>query len=150
MKKNGIELLTDISFEMLNSLNSFGIKKQEVQSGFTNHFEKPRKPKEFIQTICAFFIARTKFKTLHFHTLANFGSHFPHEHHFAELVIRQFHENVMHKSTQEILKELRAKYWVTRARHTVKRLLSKCILCKKIQGKACVIPPEPPLPVLQI
>ena len=56
----------------------------------------------------------------------------------------------MHNGTRETLTELHANYWVTRGRQTVKRLLSKCNVCKKIQGKAYSTPPEPPLPDFRV
>ena len=56
----------------------------------------------------------------------------------------------MHNGTRETFTELRANYWVTKERQTVKRLVSKCIVCKKIQGKAYFIPPEPPLPDFRV
>ena len=58
------------------------------------------------------------------------------KHHFTNLVILNCHESVKHNGVRETLTEVRSSYWIIKGRQTVKNLLSKCIVCKKLQGQA--------------
>ena len=70
----------------------------------------------------------------------------PREGHFTDLILAQCHKDVRHNGVNETLTELRSRYWIVRGRQRVKRFLSKCVRCKRIQGRNYNIPPEPPLP----
>ena len=65
----------------------------------------------------------------------------PREHCFTRLVILKCHEQVMHNGVPETLVQLRSKYWVVKGRQTVKKILSKCVVCKKLEGRPCGVPP---------
>ena len=58
----------------------------------------------------------------------------PNSHRFTELVIQSAHEKVYHNGVRETLLELRSKYWTPKGRQTVKRILNKCLLCRKLEG----------------
>jgi hypothetical protein len=47
---------------------------------------------------------------------------------------------------QETLAQLRSRFWVIKGRQVVKRVLSKCSTCKKIEGMSYATPNAPPLP----
>ena len=49
----------------------------------------------------------------------------PIDHCFTRLVVRQSHNQVMHNGIRETLTQIRAKYWITKGRLVVKRILSK-------------------------
>ena len=70
----------------------------------------------------------------------------PSKHRFTELVIREKHEVVHHDGIKEILNCVREKYWILRGREAVKRVVTKCVTCKKFQGKTFATSKEPPLP----
>ena len=70
----------------------------------------------------------------------------PREHCFTRLVILKCHEQVMHNGVAETLVQLRSKYWVVKGRQTVKKILSKCVVCKKLKGRPYGVPPTPQLP----
>ena len=46
---------------------------------------------------------------------------------------------------RETLNEVRSSYWIIKGRQTVRNLLSKCIVCKKLQSKPYGLVPELPL-----
>ena len=58
----------------------------------------------------------------------------PHSHHFTDLVIQSAHEKVYHNCVRQTLSEIRSKYWIPIDRQTVKRILDKCLLCRKLEG----------------
>ena len=70
----------------------------------------------------------------------------PSKHRFTELVIREKHDVVHHDGIKETLNCVREKYWILRGREAVKRVVTKCVTCKKFQGKPFTTPKEPPLP----
>lgn len=49
-----------------------------------------------------------------------------------ELIICDVHKRLAHSGIYPVLKELRKEFWITHYFSTVKRVLRKCIVCKKI------------------
>ena len=54
---------------------------------------------------------------------------------FARLVILQCHEDFHHCGLESTLNKVRCDYWVIKGRQTVKKIISKYVICKVIQGK---------------
>ena len=61
----------------------------------------------------------------------------PNFHHFTDLVVLTTHEKVYHNDVRQTLLEIRSKYWIPKGRQTVKRILNKCALCRKLEGLPC-------------
>ena len=74
----------------------------------------------------------------------------PRDHHLTELLVLKAHERVLHNGMKETLTETRARYWLVKGRSLVKKLLSKCIVCMKYEGKPYPAPIPPPLPVFRV
>ena len=72
------------------------------------------------------------------------------KHHLTTLIVCQAHEKVMHCGTKATLTELRSRYWIVRGRSVVRRILRRCLICKRHEGPPFQIPPPPPLPPLRI
>ena len=66
-------------------------------------------------------------------------------HHFTTLVVWSCHNKVLHGGVKETLAELRSNFWIVRGRYFVRKLLFKCVVCKKFEGKPYKTPPPPPL-----
>ena len=71
-------------------------------------------------------------------------------HHLTELIVRECHARVMHSGVAATLTELRSKYWVVKGRQLVKKILYKCVTCRRFQGKPYCPPPPPPLPSFRV
>lgn len=65
---------------------------------------------------------------------------------FTELLIRHVHQLVLHGGVQATLAQLRTKFWILQGRQAVKRVLIKCMVCKKHNTRPAS-QPMPPLPV---
>ena len=65
---------------------------------------------------------------------------------FTELIIMDCHRKVHHCKVLATLAELRTRFWVTKGRQYVKRLLSSCFVCRKLDGKPFNPPNVAPLP----
>ena len=70
----------------------------------------------------------------------------PSDHHITRLIIMQNHEDVFHNGVRETLTQLRSRFWVTKGRQVVKKLIAKCNVCRKLEGKGYGIPASPDLP----
>ena len=68
----------------------------------------------------------------------------PNSHHFTDLVIQSAHKKVYHNGVRETLLEIRSKYWIPKGRQSVKKILKKCLLCRKLEG----LPTSPTSPIL--
>lgn len=60
----------------------------------------------------------------------------PNTHRYTEILVQYEHEKIMHAGVRDTLVQTREKYWILRARQIVKKLVSKCTLCKRFKAKA--------------
>ena len=74
----------------------------------------------------------------------------PRDHYVTTLLIRRCHESVMHNGTRETLAELRSGFWVTKGRQAVKKVIRKCVTCKRIQGQSYEVPKASQLPEFRV
>ncbi|XP_028416058.1 uncharacterized protein LOC114539642 [Dendronephthya gigantea] len=60
----------------------------------------------------------------------------PKDNRLTELIVRKCHSEVHHCGVRATLGRLRTKYWVVKGRQMVKRVIGKCVTCKKLEGRA--------------
>ena len=70
----------------------------------------------------------------------------PSKHPFTDLIILDYHKIVHHNGIKETLNSIREKYWIVRGREAVKRMVRRCVICKKMEGKAFNTRKVAPLP----
>ena len=66
------------------------------------------------------------------------------------LPILEAHRKVAHAGINATLTEIRSRYWICRGRQIVKRLLKKCVVCKRKRKKPLIGPPPPKLPTFRL
>ena len=74
----------------------------------------------------------------------------PPKHPFTELIVRESHEIVHHNGIRETLNCIHGRFWVLRGREAVKRIVRKCVTCRKFEGKPFSTPKDPPLPASRV
>ena len=74
----------------------------------------------------------------------------PKEHRLTILQIQECHHRVLHNGVRSTLAELRSKFWAPKARQLVKRVISRCVPCKKIEGRPFTQPPTASLPEFRV
>ena len=74
----------------------------------------------------------------------------PSRHPFTALIVQEEYKRVHHNGIRETLNCIQERFWILRGRETVKRLLRRCITCKKSEGKSFTTPKEPSLPSSQV
>ena len=60
--------------------------------------------------------------------------------------MQQVHERVCHNEVKETPAETRAKYWIPSGRSFTKKIIRKCVICRRFEGLPFKAPQPPPLP----
>ena len=71
-------------------------------------------------------------------------------HCLATLIVKHFHESLLHISVKQTLVKLRQKYWICRGRNFVRKILRNCNLCRKYEGPPYQYPATPSLTKLRL
>ena len=66
-------------------------------------------------------------------------------HHLTRLIVTDAHLRVLHDGVKETLTELRSDYWLVKGRQFVWKIIHRCTVCKRLEGKPCRGNPPPPL-----
>ena len=81
---------------------------------------------------------------------AKFPYLLPPNHLFTKLVVTDAHENVLHSGLNATVTYIRQSYWIPAIRQLVKKILNKCVICRKVNGKQYSTPDAPPLPKIRL
>ena len=74
----------------------------------------------------------------------------PSKHHFTKLIIEFTHSSFAHQGVNSTLVRLRSKYWVPKGRQVVRKLISRCVICRRLGGTPFKHPESPPLPSFRV
>ena len=74
----------------------------------------------------------------------------PANHTLTKLIVIDAHERSLHSGLNATLTYVRQSYWVPTLRQFVKKLLNKCVTCRKVMGKSYNKPDPPPLPKIRV
>ena len=71
-------------------------------------------------------------------------------HHLTTLIVWNCHEKTCHGGVKSTLAQLRSRFWLIKGRQTVKKIIHKCIICKRFGGHPYKAPQPPPLPEFRV
>ena len=74
----------------------------------------------------------------------------PRDDYFTELIIRDTHTDTLHAGTSQTLSSIRQSYWIPQGRVTVRKILKRCAICKKIEGGPSKTPRFPDFPAERV
>ena len=74
----------------------------------------------------------------------------PSSHPYVDLLIRHTHELVKQSAVSNTLTTLREKFWILKGRQAVKRVLKKCVTCRKLEGLSYSSYSTPDLPSIRV
>lgn len=74
----------------------------------------------------------------------------PKNHRLTELIVRECHSKVHHSGVRDTLAEVRSRFWIPKGRQLVKKILNKCVVCRRWEGKACSAPAPASLPAFRV
>ena len=69
---------------------------------------------------------------------------------FTSLLVKKAHKHIGHQGVPHTLSHLRSEFWILQGRRFVQKILNKCVICRKIQGKFYSVPPMPSLPEFRV
>lgn len=70
----------------------------------------------------------------------------PRNNHISTLLVRQAHEKVHHSKVVATLSQLRSRFWIVKGRQFVKKIISRCTVCRRYEGRGYKVPPQNDLP----
>ncbi len=59
----------------------------------------------------------------------------PKRQHITSLILKDIHINTGHSGRNQILSKLRSKFWVAAANAVIRKLISKCTVCRRLHAK---------------
>ncbi len=59
----------------------------------------------------------------------------PRYHHLILLIVRRAHERVLHNGVKDTLNEVRSKFWIIKCRSLLKKLIHRCVVCKRFEAR---------------
>ena len=74
----------------------------------------------------------------------------PSKHPYVELLIRQTHDKIKHSSVNNTLTTIRERFWILRGRQAVKRVLKRCVTCRRLEGLPYSTYNVPDLPSVRV
>ena len=74
----------------------------------------------------------------------------PRSHYLSTLIVKQAHERVLHDGVKETLTETRSKFWIPSGRSFTRKVIHKCVTCRKFEGLPFKAPQPPPLPECRV
>ena len=74
----------------------------------------------------------------------------PSRHPFVDLLIRHTHEHVKHSAVTNTLTTLRERFWILKGRQAVKRVLKRCVTCRRLEGLPYSSYNSPDLPSFRV
>ena len=66
------------------------------------------------------------------------------------LIVKECHETIKHGGVKVTLIELRSRFWIVKGRSFVYKLLHKCVICQRFDGRPYQQPPSLPLPPFRV
>ena len=81
---------------------------------------------------------------------AKFPYLLPPNHPFTALIVYEDHRKQLHSGVNAVVALLRQSFWITAIRQYVRKLLSPCVSCRKVEGTAFRAPDPAPLPKLRV
>jgi len=74
----------------------------------------------------------------------------PTKHRFTELLIVERHSAVHHNGIPKTLAAVREQYWIVKGRIMVKKVIRRCVVCRRYDGRPFPFPAVPDLPAERI
>ncbi|XP_068724219.1 uncharacterized protein [Montipora capricornis] len=74
----------------------------------------------------------------------------PRDNHISTLLVRQAHEREHHSKVVATQAQLRMRFWIVRGRQFVKKITSRCTVCRRYEGRGFKVPPPPDLPEFRL
>ena len=149
-KKEGKELNEGrLSVTEIRQAEKLWIK--QAQTTFRNdaNFKKVSSQLDIIE-MDGVLVCKGRFENADMPVEAKYPTYLPKEHRLTELIITDCHVRSHHCGVKATLAELRSRFWISKGRQHVKKILNKCFVCRKLEGRPFNEPPTAPLPEYRV
>ena len=130
----------DLLVEQMEEASLAWCKYEQIFMVNEKHFEKQKSNLNLFCDYKGLYISGTRINTKKLQFLQKQPLLVRSDSYFTKLLIWKCHEDLHHCGVESTLNKLRQSYWIIKERQTVKKVLSKCIICKIVQGKT-LLPP---------
>ena len=149
-QRPGILLLKNLSAKEISKAEQLWIKEcQRHIQGTRNYVNLQRKLKLF-EDHNGIIRCRGRLANAELPYDTKYPIFLPREKYLAVLMVRAAHERVFHGKTNQTLVELRQRFWITRGRTFVKKILHKCNICRRLDALSYKSPPTADLPRFRV
>ena len=142
-------LLEPLSATEIEKSEASWVKDSQIDLQQSAEFDKTRTNLD-IRQVSDILICHGRLENSDYDLGAKFPMVLPRDHKFTELIIWDCHQKVHHCKVRATLAEVRARFWITKGRQYIKRVLKGCFICKKLEGKAFDAPIMAPLPAFRV
>lgn len=70
----------------------------------------------------------------------------PYDDFVTHLIVNDAHCKLLHSGVNHTLSQVRREFWIPRGRNAVRKVITKCVLCRKNKGPPFALPSMPPWP----
>ncbi len=74
----------------------------------------------------------------------------PSKHRLTDLIVEDHHCRTMHSGVRQTLDSLRQSFWIIKGRTAVKKVLRKCVICRRYEGRSYKTQPMAELPEFRV
>ena len=96
------------------------------------------------------YVCKRRLENVDMPIASKYPIYLPREHRLTELIVIDCHKRSCHCGVKATLAELRSRFGVPQGRQQVKKVLSKYVVCKKLEGRPFKEPPTAPLPEYRV
>ena len=126
----------ELSVDELNEAEKLWIR--EAQTGLTGD-EKVRQFSNSLAFIEGILRCRERLQNSDLEYNAKYPILIPRKHRLTELIVQRCHREVHHGGVRVMLSRLRIKFWVVKGRQMLRKILSRCVVCKKLEERPCSV-----------
>ena len=149
-KREGKDLNKEnLSAEEMKNAEEFWIKDVQASLVHDSAFKKARVQLGIIE-INGVLVCKGRLENSDLGLEAKYPIYLPKDHRFTILVIEDCHVRVHHCLVAATLAELRSRFWVSKGRQFVKKILKQCFVCRKLEGQPFHSPPTAALPEYRV
>ena len=141
--------LEGLSAEELSYAERLWIKSAQETLKGDSSFEKTRMQLGIIE-MEGIMVCRGRLERSDLELESKYPIYLPKEHKFVELLVLDCHSRVFHCGLKSTLAEFRARFWISKGRQFVKKILKRCFICRKMEGRPFKSPPTAAIPDFRV
>ena len=137
------------SDEVFNT-ESLWVKEMQGKLIVDKNFEKLRAQLRIYEDDQGFLRSKGRIDNAEFPLEVSHPIVLPKNHHLVTLIVNEAHQRIFHNGVNQTMSEVRKKFWIPCLRQICRKLIFKCVICKKLEGKPYRPREMPQLPEFRV